>query len=56
MLHLALERHHGDGAGRLGDLRLVGVDDVHDHPALEHLGEAALDAHRPVFGHRRDCI
>ncbi len=26
-------------------------DDVHDHAALEHLGEAALDAHRPDFVH-----
>ena len=40
----ALERHHGDGAGVLGDLGLLGVDDVHDHAALEHLGHAALDA------------
>ena len=49
----ALERHHGDGAGVLGDLRLLSVDDVHDHAALEHLGEAALDAHRPCLGHAR---
>ena len=47
----ALERHHRDGAGILGDLRLLGVDDVHDHAALEHLGEAALDAHRAGLGH-----
>ena len=47
----ALERHHRDRAGCFGDLRLLGVDDVHDHPAFEHLGEAALDPHRPVFGH-----
>jgi hypothetical protein len=38
-----LERHHGDGAGVLGDLGLLGGDDVHDHAALEHLGHAALD-------------
>ncbi len=50
----ALERHHRDRSGRLGDLRLVGVDDVHDHPALEHLGEAALHPHRPGFGHAAD--
>ena len=36
----ALQRHHGAGAGVLGDLRLLGVDHVHDHAALEHLGEA----------------
>ena len=39
----ALERHHGDGAGVLGDPGLLGGDDVHDDAALEHLGEAALD-------------
>jgi hypothetical protein len=38
-----LERHDGDGAGVLGDLRLLGGDDVHDDAALEHLGHAALD-------------
>ena len=38
----ALEGHHGDGAGVLGDLGLVGRDDVHDDAALEHLGEALL--------------
>ena len=31
------------GSGVLGDLGLLGVDDVHDDAALEHLGEAALD-------------
>ena len=40
----ALEGHDGDGAGVLGDLGLLGGDDVHDHAALEHLGHAALDA------------
>ena len=39
----ALERHHCDGAGVLGDLGLLGGDHVHDHAALEHLGHAALD-------------
>ena len=47
----ALERHHRDRTCRLGDLRLLGVDHVHDHAALEHLGETALDPHRSVFGH-----
>ena len=47
----ALERHDGARACLLGDLRLLGVDDVHDHAALEHLGEAALDAHRPDLVH-----
>ena len=50
----ALERHHSDGAGLLGDPRLLGGSDVHDHPALQHLGEAALDAHRAELGHGHD--
>ena len=39
-----LERHHGDGAGVFGDPRLLGGHHVHDHAALQHLGESALDA------------
>ena len=39
-----LERHDRDRAGVLGDLGLLGGDDVHDDAALEHLGHAALDA------------
>ena len=35
-----LERHHRDGAGVLGDLGLLGRDDVHDDAAAQHLGEA----------------
>ena len=38
----ALERHDGARAGVLGDLGLVGVGDVHDDAALEHLGQAGL--------------
>ena len=38
----ALQCHNGNGTGLLGDLRLSRGDDVHDHAALEHLGEAAL--------------
>ena len=45
-----LERHHGGGAGVLGDPRLVGGDDVHDHAAPQHLREAALHPRRP------DCV
>ena len=41
-----LERHDGGGAGVLGDAGVVGRDHVHDHPALQHLGEAPLDAER----------
>jgi hypothetical protein len=47
----ALERHHGGGAGVLGDLRLVGVDDVHDDAALEHLGQPGLDSERRFVSH-----
>ncbi len=39
----ALQRHHRGGASVLGDLRLLRRDDVHDHAALQHLGEARLD-------------
>jgi hypothetical protein len=48
----SLERHHRAGARVLGDPGLLGVRDVHDHAALEHLGEPAFDAHRPDLGHR----
>ena len=40
----ALEGHHRHRARVLGDARLRGVDDVHDHAALEHLRQAGLDA------------
>jgi hypothetical protein len=50
-----LERHHRHGSRVLRDLGLLGVDDVHDHAALEHLGEAALDPHRPGLGHEKEC-
>ena len=38
----ALEGHDSDRAGVFGDLGLVGRHHVHDHAALEHLGQAAL--------------
>jgi hypothetical protein len=38
-----LERHDGDRARGLGDPRMLGGDDVHDHAALEHFREARLD-------------
>ena len=41
-----LERHHRHGARVLGDLRLLGVGDVHDDAALQHLGEARLQGQR----------
>jgi hypothetical protein len=48
----ALERHHRDRTRVLGDLRLLGVDDVHDHAALEHLGQPGLDAESGLVSHR----
>jgi hypothetical protein len=48
----ALERHDGGGAGVLGDLGLLGVDHVHDHAALEHLGQPGLDAESGLVSHR----
>ena len=47
----ALQRHHRDGPRFLGDPRLLGGGHVHDHAALEHLGEAALDPECRPFGH-----
>ena len=49
----ALERHDRARTRVLRDARLVGVDDVHDDAALQHLGEARLDPQRPVLGHGR---
>jgi hypothetical protein len=49
----ALERHDGGGARRLGDPRLLGIDDVHDDAALEHLGQAGLDAECRLVTHGR---
>ena len=45
----ALERHDRGRPGVLGDLRLLGVGDVHDDAALEHLGEAHLEPERSHF-------
>ena len=38
----ALQRHDRARAGLLGDDGLLGRGDVHDDPALEHLGETSL--------------
>jgi hypothetical protein len=45
-----LQRHDSHGARVLGDLRLLDGDDVHDHAALEHLGQAGLDSQRSGAG------
>src|SRR5262249_40938366 len=42
----AFERHDGDGSGFGGDGGLTGVGNVHDDAALEHFGEAGLEAER----------
>jgi len=49
----ALERHHRTGAGLLGDHRLLGVGDVHDDAALEHLGEPGLDPESCFLTHEK---
>ncbi len=38
----AFQRHHRAGARLFGDHRLFGVGDVHDHAALQHLGQTRL--------------
>ncbi len=55
----ALQRHDGDRARVFGHFGLIGGDDIHNHPALEHFGEACFDVDdvtRSVFalGHSRD--
>jgi hypothetical protein len=52
----ALEGHDGGGAGVLGDLRLLGVDDVHDDAALEHLGQPGLDPECCLVTHIRPQV
>ena len=47
----ALQRHHRTGAGLLGDPCLLGRDHVHDHAALQHLGQAGLDPESRSLGH-----
>ena len=47
-----LERHDRGGTGVLGDLRLLGVDDVHDDAALQHLGQPGLHTERRLVSHR----
>jgi hypothetical protein len=43
----ALKRHHRAGARLLGDAGLLGVGDVHDDAALEHLRQAHF--HPPLL-------
>ena len=39
----AFERHHGSRTGFLSDTRLFDVHHVHDHAALQHLGQSQLE-------------
>src|SRR5665647_3437863 len=43
--------HDRAGPGLFGDLGLLGVGDVHDDAALEHVGETALHAHGANIKH-----
>ena len=40
----ALQRHDCDGAGFLGNGRLLGIGDVHDDAALQHFRQASFQA------------
>ena len=55
----ALERHHRAGTSVLSDLRLLGRGDVHDHAALEHLGQITVEF-RTILRHEfpfvRRCL
>merc|ERR1712098_982355 len=39
----SFEGHDGAGTGFFGDASLLGVDDIHDDAALEHLSETGFD-------------
>lgn len=39
----ALEGHHGNSAGLLGNAGLLHVGNVHDNATLKHLGEPGLN-------------
>ncbi len=39
----ALQRHHSDGAGLLGDHGLFGVDDVHNDAAFQHFRQSDFE-------------
>ena len=50
-----LQRHHGGGTSVLGDFRLFGGDDVHNHAALQHLSQSSLDAGSTMGGVGAHC-
>ena len=54
----ALEGHDGHRSRILGDLRLLGVHDVHDDAALHHLREPDLNLQRALhlLGHASSCF
>ena len=45
----AFQRHDGHGAGLLGDAGVLGGDNVHDDPALEHLRQTGLQGKSTDF-------
>ena len=47
-----LQRHHRGGPGVLGDLGLLRRDHIHDHTALEHLGQTGLNGERGLVARR----
>lgn len=46
----ALEGHDGAGPSLFGDAGLVGVNDVHDNAATEHLGQTDFDGEGGLLG------
>ena len=45
----ALQGHHGTGSGSLGDTSLFGCCHVHNHTALEHLCQVAVQGLSVLF-------
>ena len=45
----AFQGHDGDRAGLFRDDRVLRGDHIHDHAALKHLGQAALDGYIADF-------
>ncbi|WVY93997.1 hypothetical protein V8G54_033085 [Vigna mungo] len=51
-----LEGHDRAGPGLFGDAGLVGVDNIHDDTAPEHLGEADFDGEGGLLGFRDGTV
>ena len=52
----SFQGHNGTSSGILGDLRLLGGDDVHDDATLEHVGQSTLDSCRSSAIRCRDVF